>query len=176
MKIVLNPGHHVTLDPGAIGLAGTHEADIAMAVAEKVEEILTAAGQSVYLVQANDLDEITDQANATGAEVFVSVHCNGFSDPAARGTETWCYLDSVKGYDLAQAIQAELVNATGLLNRGVKLSQGLYVLKHTAMPAALVELAFITNPAEESLLNEVEYQQTAAQAIAAGIRKYFGGR
>ena len=174
-KIVINPGHYPDLDPGAIGPTGLQEVDVAMAVAAKLKALLAAAGHEVYMIQENDLADIVSQANQTGADLFVSIHCNGYSDSSACGTETWCYMDSQESYELAQEIQTELIDATELLNRGVKLSGGLYVIKHTVMPAVLVELAFITNPAEEVLLNDVDYQQTAAAAIAGGIEEYLAG-
>ncbi|EGO63486.1 N-acetylmuramoyl-L-alanine amidase family protein [Acetonema longum] len=174
MKVFINPGHAPdgNPDPGAVGPSGLQESDVAAAVGRMVANILDGAGYDTFCYQSDSLQDICGQANSWGADLFISIHCNGHDDPAAHGTETWCHLDSQRGYDLAQSIQIELVNATGLINRGVKLSVGLYVLKYTNMPAALVELAFITHSAEEALLGTEAYQDAAARAIASGIEKY----
>ena len=61
----------------------------------------------------------------------------------------------------------------GRFNRGVK-SANFYVIKHATVPASLVELAFITNPEEEYLLADEDYQYQLALAITRGIKRYLG--
>jgi N-acetylmuramoyl-L-alanine amidase len=70
-------------------------------------------------------------------------------------------------------IQTELVSALNLTSRGLKTAN-FYVLKRTSMPAVLTEVAFISNPREEAFLRDPAFRDRAAQAIAAGIVKYFG--
>ena len=171
MIVAINPGHHIQLDPGAVGPLGVREADVNMSVALKVRNILAAAGHEVHLIHANELYEITDLANASGADVFVSIHCNAAANPAAHGTETFYAAESENGRKLACAIQAEIIAATGLTDRGIKHSP-LYVTSRTTMPAALVELAFVSNPHEEVLLASEEWQQKVAEAIARGVLEY----
>ena len=72
-------------------------------------------------------------------------------------------------------LQEELVRAGGLRNRGAK-EANFYVLKHSNMPASLVELAFISNEREEALLTSAEFQDKMAFAIAKGLSRFFGGR
>ena len=71
-------------------------------------------------------------------------------------------------------LNEELARAGGRFNRGVKTAN-YYVLRHTNMPASLVELAFVTNYQEEHLLNSDAYQNKLAQAIVRGIARYFKG-
>lgn len=170
--IALNPGHFPGLDPGAVGPGGLEEADVAMAVVKKAESVLQTKGHSVVLISENELDCITDDANAVEADVFVSIHCNAAESREAHGTETWYYEYSEQGYRLAQELQRELVDALQRANRGVKSSGGLYVLKHTFMPSALAELAFISNSEEEALLADSTFQLKAAQAIAQAIEAW----
>ncbi len=87
--------------------------------------------------------------------------------------ETYYYGGSSGGKRLASLINQELQEAGGLFNRGVKTAN-FYVIKHSSMPATLLELAFITNPREERLLADADYQQKLAQAIARGVARYFG--
>lgn len=176
MKIVIDPGHGGK-DPGAVGPSGIKEANVNLQVALKVAEKLQRAGLSVKLTRTTDvfvdLQPRCDIANSWGADYFVSIHCNAAGTPEARGTETYCYKLGGKGEVLAKSIQAELIAATGRLNRGVKTAN-YYVLRRTNMPAVLTELAFISNPEEERLLSNPEFQEKCALAIARGIGKVIG--
>jgi len=103
----------------------------------------------------------------------VSIHCNSAVDKSASGTEVFCNKGSVSGQKLAEAIHVRLIPALGLRDRGVKQAN-FEVLRGTDMPAALVELAFISNPTEEGLLKGIAFQDKAAQAVAEGIADYAG--
>lgn len=176
MKIVIDPGHGGK-DPGAVGPSGIKEANINLQVALMVAEKLQKAGLSVKLTRTTDtfvdLQPRCDIANSFNADYFVSIHCNSAGTPEARGTETYCYKLGGKGEVLAKAIQAELIAATGRVNRGVKTAN-YYVLRRTNMPAVLTELAFISNHEEERLLGSPDYQEKCATAIARGIGKVIG--
>ena len=170
--IALNPGHYPGLDAGSVGRTGLEEAKVAMAVARFAESALCERGHSVVLICENELDVIVDDANLVEADVFISIHCNSAASEAAQGTETWCYEYSEQGYRLAQELQRELVEALQRPNRGIRYSAGLYVLKYTFMPAALVEMAFISNSEEEELLAALFFQEQAGLAIARGIEAW----
>jgi N-acetylmuramoyl-L-alanine amidase len=132
----------------------------------------------VYGVNATDRQELQarcDVANRVPqTALFLSIHCNAFSNPSAHGMETYYAAGSGRGQKLAAYLNDELAKAGGLFNRGVKTAN-YYVLRHTSMPASLVELAFITNPREEKLLNSDAYQNKLAKAIVQGIVRYFRG-
>ncbi|AEE98016.1 N-acetylmuramoyl-L-alanine amidase [Mahella australiensis] len=172
-KIVIDAGHGGK-DPGAVGPAGTKEKDIALAVAKKVADYLQEAGVSVKMTRTSDvyleLEDRAKIANSFAADYFVSIHCNAFTSPTACGTETYCYKRGGKGEILAKAIQDELIADIGLTDRGVK-EGNFYVLRETNMPAALAEMAFISNPDEEKLLASQGFQDKCALAIAKGIGK-----
>lgn len=174
MKIFLNPGHapNGNPDPGAVNRAlSLRECDIAKAIADLVEGYLNAAGvQVVGNLQSDSLGEITDTANASGADIFVSIHCNSFANPAAQGTEVCVFPGSYAGQLLGNCIQRQIVDSLGTVDRGLKNRDGLYVLKHTDMPAVLVETAFISNgeDAEKLRDNADEF----ARAIARGVTDY----
>jgi len=173
MKIVIDPGHGGK-DPGAVGPNGLKEAHVNLAVAQKVAERLRKAGVEVKLTRTSDvfvgLPHRCNIANSFGADYVISIHCNSAGTPEAKGAETYCYKFGGKGEVLAKAIQAELIAATRRVNRGVKTAN-YYVLRHTSMPAVLVEIAFINNPEEEALLASDEFQQRAAEAIARGVQR-----
>ena len=171
---LLNPGHHVVFDAGAVSpRTGLRETDVAITVSNKAAEYLNAAGVYTQTYQANELYEITDFANSGDFDVFVSIHCNSAANQSAQGTETWVYTGSVNGDKLGRCIQNQIVNSLPVTDRGMKYSTGLYVLKHTDMPACLIELAFISNEYDESLLSSDYYTTEFARSVARGVTDYF---
>ena len=183
-SIVIDAGHGGG-DTGAVGPHGVTEKEVTLAVALKVQQLLQSSGANVVMTRTTDRDvswagssngqELQARVDKTppGAAVFVSIHCNAFSNSATQGMETYYYWNSTEGRRLAALLNEELENFGGRFNRGVK-GANFYVLKHTSIPASLVELAFITNPEEEYLLADNSYQQQLALAITRGIKRYLG--
>lgn len=174
MKVFLNPGHapNGQPDPGAVNYdLGLQEAIIAKQIADLTAKYLTAAGvEIVGNLQSDSLAEITTTANASGADIFVSIHCNSFSNPAAQGTEVCVFPGSYAGKLLGECIQRQIVDSMGTVDRGLKNRDGLYVLKHTDMPAVLVETAFISNGEDAEKLRD--NADDFARAIARGVTDY----
>ncbi len=177
MKVFLNPGHapggHP--DPGAVNEeTGLRECDVALAVGKSAASYLNAAGVETELLQSDSLEEICEAANISDADIFVSIHCNAAEAEEANGTENWACAGSYRGSMLANCIQGQLVNALGTTDRGVKIAtpgiNGLYVLPNTAMPAVLVELAFITTRGDKEIL--AHDQDALARTVARGITDY----
>lgn len=175
MRVFIDPGHGGS-DPGAIGPTGVRESAVALAVGLRVAKLCVAWAQPVLSRHENvplSLQQRAALANDAGADLFVSVHANAFTTPAAHGTETYHFPGSANGRALAQAIHPRLVAATGRRDRGIKTAR-FAVLRLTRMPAVLLELAFITNPEEEALLADTQWQDTVAAAIDAGLREVGG--
>ena len=177
MKVFLNAGHAPdgNPDPGACGY-GLRECDVAKNVADLVAGYLTAAGVEVVgCLQSDSLHEVVSVSNRSGADVFISIHCNACNGNA-NGTETWHYYGSGEGEKLAQCIQNQIVDALGTVDRGVKGAKpgvnGLYVLSNTDAVAVLVELAFIDHAGDAQLLRS--WQDEFARAIARGVTDYEG--
>lgn len=171
MKVFLNPGHAPdgNPDPGACG-CGLRECDVAKSVADLVEHYLVAAGVEVIgNLQDDSLYAITNAANASSADIFVSIHCNAFNGSAC-GTETCVYTGSAVGNKLGACIQQQIVDSLGTVDRGLKVRKDLWVLKSTDMPAVLVELAFIDHEGDAALLRD--RQDDFARAIARGVTDY----
>ena len=130
-----------------------------------------AGGDRPYTTETADLRARVDIANEAGAELFVSVHNNALSRTAS-GTETYhFYYASPSARLLAQDVQTEVVAALGLPDRGVK-SAGFYVLRHSVMPAVLVEGAFLSNPSEALLLADPNVRQRIAEAVGRGVERF----
>ena len=185
--VVLDAGHGGS-DTGAVGPSGVTEASVTLAVTQDLRDILQNSGAHVVMTRDRDVDVYGPNASAhdelqarvdvgarvPAAEVFLSIHCNAFSNPGAHGMETYYYPGSSAGARFATILNEELEKAGGLFNRGVKTAN-FYVIKHSSMPATLAELAFITNAREEQLLNNAQYQMKLAEAIARAIGRYFSG-
>lgn len=150
MKIFINPGHCRTYDSGAVGF-GLREADVAYKIALGVEYYLNDADIDTDLYQFDGLAGIVDKANASGADYFVSIHCNASEYHTGHGVETYYCPGSWQGSKLAASVQNQLIKIAGLTNRGVK-EIAYYVLKWTDMPAILIETAFIDDFQDNRLL------------------------
>lgn len=182
--ITIDPGHGGS-DSGAVGPNGYTEKEGAFAISQKVASILNQSGAKVVMTRDSDVDVYgpnasarnelqarVDVGNNANSDIFVSIHCNAFVNPAANGTQTFYYGASYQGQRLAQSIQEKMIEANGLRDRGISTCN-FYVVKHSYMPAVLIETAFITNYDEEALLSDDEWQTTMAKAIAEGINEYF---
>ena len=169
MKVVINAGHFVGVDPGAPGSRST-EAEIVRFISEVVVNDLEAAGVEAILVTDDNLAEVCRQANTFKADLFVSIHCNSAANFSAHGTETFYYKGSEQSYRLAKCVQAQLLDTMGTADRGLKDGSWLYVVKYTNMPAVLTEIGFISNYVEETYI--IEHKRVIAHAIARGITDY----
>ena len=192
-KIVYLDAGHGGYDPGA-SYFGISEKSLTLAIQSRVKAKLEAEGYQVVTTRTSDTYvDLTDRsraANASESDIFVSIHINASGSSAAQGIETYYYQPYAEypsrinatyhanptrlsmSDTLANAIQSSLINATGAQNQGVK-RQTFAVLRETTSPAVLLELGFLSNPQEASRLNTSAYQETLANAIVAGIKRYY---
>lgn len=174
--IVIDPGHGGR-DPGAVGIGGIYEKEIVLDISLQVASLLETQGVQAILTRQTDvhldLQPRVDIANRAGANLFVSIHANAISmsRPEVNGIETYHFAGSVEGQQLATSIQQHLITSTGMRDRGVKQAR-FYVLVHTAMPAVLVEVGFVTGQEDVLRLSDPATRTQMAQAIAQGILAY----
>ncbi|WP_302939509.1 N-acetylmuramoyl-L-alanine amidase family protein [Megamonas funiformis] len=174
LRIFINPGHDMDLDPGACA-NNLREVDIALGIGQEVKNIMEGIGYPCQIIQSDNLNGETPSkpnvcatANNSSADIFVSIHCNSVANSSAKGTETLVYaLDGGKSNILAKCIQAQIVNSLNMVDRGVKARPDLCVLRETSMPAVLVETAFISN--EEDAYKLMYRIEEFANAISRGI-------
>jgi len=218
---------HGGLDPGVVGTTPSGrtllEKDATLAVASRLATLLRDDGYTVVMARTRDTTvlklsaadsnygAITSSAvqrdlvaraacaNASGADVLVSIHFDGFSDPSVGGTET--FYDAARPFAaasrrLATNLQSALVARLGLPDRGVwtddqlaaptltgsgqsynhlielgPLSPG-WVDNPSQMPGALVEPLFVTNPGEAQIAADPAGQQKIAEALEAGLQRF----
>ena len=185
IKIYIDQGHNPSsFNTGAEG-NGFYEQDITYEIGRRLFALLD--GNSAFTPRLSRPTEDTilgtnnssslsvrvNEANAWGADIFLSLHTNAAENERASGSEALVYSpDSTVARELGEDILEELHLVTGLRNRGVIYRPGLYVLKETAMPAVLVEMGFISNPYDAELM--VYSPNLFALGIYRGILKYYG--
>ncbi|NEO98830.1 MAG: N-acetylmuramoyl-L-alanine amidase [Symploca sp. SIO2E9] len=171
--VMLDPGHGGK-DPGAVGIGGLQEKDVILPISRRVEQILEQNGIQVVLTRSSDyfvsLSGRVQMAERANADLFVSIHANAInlSRPDVNGLETYYYQT---GRSLAQTIHNNVLRRINMRNRGVRQAR-FYVLRRTSMPAALVEVGFVTGREDFQRLANPTFQNQMAEAIAEGILQY----
>ena len=171
-KIVIDAGHG-GVDAGAVGkYKKLKEKDLALEVTLKVNKELTRLGFKTILTRSSDvypsLSSRYTLANNNNANLFLSVHFNSSTNETASGIETLYKNNS----GFANSLQNALIKETNAKNRGLKYRNDLAVLNGSKMNAALVELGFLSNKNEESLISTTEYKNKLANALVKGIVNY----
>jgi N-acetylmuramoyl-L-alanine amidase len=184
--ILIDPGHGGP-DTGAIGSNQTYEKNNNLAIALALNDILKQAGAKTILTRNKDISpaanytEIEDLqarvnlANITKADLFISIHNNAYSNSEIQGTETYFCEDNpqnLESQQLANCIHSAAIDTLDTKNRGLK-EAGFYVLRNTTMPSILLETAYISNPYEESRLQNQTFRKNVATAIFHGIYNYY---
>jgi N-acetylmuramoyl-L-alanine amidase len=169
--IVLDLGHGGG-DPGAVNKQlNVNEKDINLRVGIMVKEILTRRYEcKVVMTREKDesltLTERILKSNSAMADRFISIHCNSFKNESANGYEVWVH-DKNNNLLLGQDILNSISKNIKGVNRGLKESKELYVLRHTKCKSCLIEIGFISNENEcNQILDNIT---TYANAIANGI-------
>ena len=185
IKIYIDQGHNPRdYNTGAEG-NGFYEQDITYEVGKRLFALLSQNPEfelrlsrptSDTVLGTNNASSLTARvrdANAWGADLFLSLHTNASLNANATGSEALIYSrSSSTALGVAEDILEELNLVTGLRNRGVIERPGLYVLRRTNMPAVLVEMGFITNPVDAELM--AYSPELFARGIYRGIIKYYG--
>lgn len=177
MKLYIDPGHGGR-DPGATG-NGLMEKDVVLDLAKRIEvklkhynnvRVKLSRDRDVY----KSLTERTKEANAWGADLFLSLHCNAFNGKV-RGYEDYVYnrLPShAKARSYQSALHKRLSKVVGTPNRGMKQAN-FHVLRESSMPAILTENGFIDHPEDAKLMKQNSWREKLAEAYVKGIVEIF---
>lgn len=176
MKIGIDPGHGGK-DPGAIGPTGLYEKIVTLDVSLGVKQLLEQAGHQVTMTRTTDkyldLSERTNLLNAANCYIAVSIHANSFTRPDPNYMSVFIQARGGQAEKLAEKIQLRVVTATGWPDGGVRVAN-LHMTRETKMPAVVVEMGFISNPAQEKQLADPAFRKKLASAVASGILDYTG--
>lgn len=189
--IVIDAGHGKP-DEGAESLNGTTEAETNLKIALKLQNLLEQSGTTVILTRSDengiyDIDSKTLKqkkisdirnrvkiGNETSADIFVSIHLNQIPQNKYYGWQTFYKSGNEKGKKLAELIQSNLNKSIQKENNRIaKTIDNIYIIKHVDIPTVIVECGFLSNPTEEKLLLQDEYQNKLAWGIYNGIIDYF---
>ena len=122
----------------------------------------------------SDIKNRVKIGNSSSADIFVSIHLNKINDIQYYGWQTFFKSGNEKGKSLATAIQNNLNEAIQRENKRVPMKiSNVYIIKNVEIPTTIVECGFLSNPEEEKLLQNNEYQNKLAWGIYNGIMEYF---
>lgn len=152
------------------------EKQINLQIAKKAQKILEKAGYKVGMVREDDtfvkLGERAEYANQKEAEVYVSIHCNSSESGEGSGIETYYAEEKAESSQkLAELVQKNVILQTNARDREARTAN-YAVISKTEMPAALIEIGFLSDTEECALLQEEDYQDKIAAGIAEGIIDY----
>jgi N-acetylmuramoyl-L-alanine amidase len=173
--VVLDAGHGGTAIGTAYGKQLV-EKDLNLDIAKRTEALLRAKGADVYMMRSDDTNvdnyERVYIANALRASLFLSIHINGAASKSIQGTMTLYCPTSKSGFtgkEFAQIVQKNMLKTLKTADKGLRQRPDLIVLRETNMPAALAEVAFLTNAADRSRLSNDAFRQKAAQSLCDSV-------
>lgn len=189
-KIIAIDAGHGGPDGGAVSREGLIEKDINLAVSLHLRDYLQQAGAIVVLTREGDYDLAQEGTKGyskrktedlkqrvrsieeKGADLFISVHMNSVPSNRWSGAQTFYYPGNEGNKKLADYMQEELRITLENTDRVAKTASTIYLLKALKMPAALVEVGFLSHPQESILLGDDVYQRKVATSIYRGILRY----
>lgn len=166
-------------------VTGVPEYVLTLEVSQKLQRELEARGYTAILTR--DTNDVALScaaraavANDAAADAFVRIHANGSEDQSVQGAMTICITPENPFYSAlypqARALSEQIIEAlcaeTGCENDGVWETDTMSGNNWSQMPATIVEMGYMTNPAEDQLMASGEYQDKIVQGIADGIDAY----
>jgi N-acetylmuramoyl-L-alanine amidase len=170
---------HGGRDTGYESPTGLSEADLNLAIAQELAQILPA--REVLLTRSGD-EEVSavDRAflaNSSGARMIVSVHHASHPTRTARGTASFYFgrlgYQSHRGRMAAAYLQRGVSQALGTRDIG-EFGRSFEILRETNIPAVILEPLHLTNPEELDLASDPYYPATVSEAIASALELYAG--
>ncbi len=187
-EIIIDPGHG-GIDGGAVGVSGTVEKEVNLAISLALRDLLVFMGYNVIMTRDTDIsihdpDATTVRQMKTSdlhnrlkiaveheSAAYISIHQNNFYDHGQSGMCFYYSPNNGKSKVLAENLRSSLLEYLQPDNRRQLKEAGdnLFIMYNAPGPAVLVECGFLSNPEEEKLLCESEYQIKICLIVAAGI-------
>lgn len=181
ITVIVDPGHgdHDLGAWGTAGLSGPCEADLNMAISEKLVKKLKDLGATVYSTRTTeiktDFEGRLGFSDAIKPDFFISIHHNSVNTNVnmgkPNGVEVF-YHSPINSKVFAQNLVNKLHEYTGRNIRGKGAIYADYrVTRMYYCPSVLVEVGFVPNPVEYSELVKPEMIEKEAQALVDGLVK-----
>ena len=186
--VIIDAGHG-GVDGGAVSCTGIHESQINLEIAMCLKELMNLLGLQTLMIRdcdisvhtqgntiaakkVSDIRERVRIVNTTPNALLVSIHQNIFSDPKYSGAQVF-YNNNPNSRLLAEQLQTAFQKNVNPSNRRqCKKTTGVYLMEHINCSGILIECGFLSNPQEEMLLRNSEYQKKLCCVIAATISQY----
>lgn len=172
--VMIDPGHGGTATGAKYG--EIEEKNLNLDIAARLNELLGKEDIATYLLRNDDSNidnyERAYIANKLNAALYLSIHINATTKKSTRGTMTLYYPSSAQGFtgkDFAKIVQKNLLSALKTDDKNTRSRPDLIVLRETSMPAALAEIAFLTNSSDRANLLKESFRQKAAQALCDSV-------
>ncbi len=174
---------------GTSGTAtGLPEYKLNLQVAKKLKKELEQRGYEVVMIRAKHNVNISNVkraqiANKAKADAFIRIHANSANDSGVSGALTIAptgnnkYLRAgirKKSTRLSKKVLSAFCKATGAKNRGVMYTDTMTGINWCKVPVTIVEMGFMSNPAEDRKMASSSYQKKIVKGIADGIDDYLG--
>lgn len=177
-KLVVIDAGHGGIATGAV-YKDLLEKDLNLDIAKRLNTLLEKKSVRTYMLREDDSDianyERAYIANNLNAKLYLSIHNNAMDDKNYKGTMTlYCpsnSSNSFTGKTFANIIHQKILGSLKTVDRKIQERPDLIVLKATTMPAALAEVAFMTNITDRSNLQKAAFRQKAAQALCDSVIK-----
>lgn len=165
---------------------GVPEYKTTLTIAKKLKKELTSRGYKVILTRTNHKKPLSCKeramvANKAKADVLIRLHCNGSESSSAHGAMTICttknspYVPELyqKSYRLSQKVLDSYVKATGARKEYIWETDSMSGNNWSKVPTTLIEMGYMTNPAEDKKMQKTSYQKKMVEGLADGIDAYF---
>lgn len=186
--IYLDPGHG-GIDGGGVSKTGVHEKEINLNICFYLKDYLQNSGYRVKMTRTGDYDLASKNSknrkhddilkrvnliNNNNTVLFISVHCNIYSDSNIHGAQTFYKSNNIESKKLSESIQEKITNILKNTDRKAKSITDKYIIENTNKTGSLVEVGFLSNDKELELLTSKTYQDLIAYCIYIGIIDYLG--
>lgn len=191
-RVILIDAGHGGIDGGTSGASGITESEINLQIAKRLDDLMGLLGCQTVMTRTtqesvategstirerkrSDLNNRVRQINSYPESILVSIHQNFYPESRYSGTQVF-YAATEGSQALAEKMQSSF-NATlhRENHRSCKKSDGVYLMEHIKATGILIECGFLSNPTEETLLQQPEYQKKLCCVIASVLAQQVNG-